>query len=70
LDHYSGVPSPDDEVSRLRLLDSLKAFNARVEIRGRRIRIGEASLLINCMDQMRAVVFRIAANPGVERSGN
>jgi hypothetical protein len=70
LDHYSGVPSPDDEVSRLRLLDSLKAFNSRVEIRGRRISIGEASLLINCMDQMRAVVFRIAANSGVERSGN
>jgi hypothetical protein len=70
LDNDPGVPSPDDEVSGLRLLDSLECFDAGVEIRGRRIGVGKPSLLVNSMNEMRAVVFGISANSSVERSGD
>jgi hypothetical protein len=68
LDNDPGVPSPDDEVSGLRLLDSLKTFDAGVEIRGRRIGVGKPSLLVDSMNEMRAVVFGISADSGIERS--
>jgi hypothetical protein len=68
LDNDPGVPSPDDEVSGLRLLDSLERFDAGVEIGGRRIAVGKPGLLVDSVNKMRAVVFGISTNPSVERS--
>ena len=70
LDNDSRVPTPDNQVSGLRLLDALETFDAGVEIGGRGIRIRKASLLVDSMNEMRAVVFGIAANSGIERGGD
>jgi len=66
-DHDPRVPSPNYQVARLRLLDSLESFDPGVEVRRGRIGIRESRPLVDGMNKMRAVVFRISANSGVER---
>jgi hypothetical protein len=64
------MPSPNYQVPRFRQLDSLEPFDAGVEIRRRRIGIREASSLIDGVNKMRAVVFRISTNSGIEGCGD
>ena len=64
------VPSPNYKVPRLRQLDSPEPFDPGIEIRRRRIGIREPSSLIDGVNQVRAVGFRISANSGIERSSN
>ena len=64
------VPSPNYKVPRLRQLDSLEPFDASVKVRRRRIGIREPSALVDGMDKMRAVVFRISSDSGIQRSSN
>ncbi|SRR5258708_40043532 len=70
LDHDARMSSPNYQVAALRLLDSLEAFDACVKVRGGRIGVREPSSLVNGMNQMRAVGFRISANSGIERGSN
>ena len=69
-DHDPRVPSPNYKVPRLRQPDSLEPVDAGVEIRRRRIGIREPSSLIDGVNQVRAVGFRISANSGVQRGRN
>jgi len=64
------VPSPNYQVPRLRQFDSLEPFDASVKVRRRRIGIREPSALVDGMDKMRAVVFRISSDSGIQRSSN
>jgi hypothetical protein len=57
LDHDTDVSSPDHQISRLGPLDSLKPLGTNVELRRGSIPIGEASLLINGMNEMRTIAL-------------
>src|ERR1700690_3545564 len=69
LNHDADVSSPNDQVAGLGLLDSLKSFDAGVEIRRGRIGVRKSSALVDGMNQMRAVGLRIS-DFRVERSDN
>jgi hypothetical protein len=66
-DHNSHVPTPHDQVARLRLPDPLKPMDPGVEIVGAGVGVGKARALINRMYQVRTVVPRISTYFRIER---
>jgi hypothetical protein len=59
-DHNPRMPVPHHQIRGLRLRDPLKSFHPIVEIVGIRIGVGKPRSLVNCMHEVRAVVFREA----------
>src|SRR5215510_6206017 len=57
LDHNAHMPTPNNQISRFGLLDSLEGLHAAIEFGRGRVAVGHARLLINGMNQVRAIRF-------------
>jgi len=69
-DHNARVPVPHDQIARLRLRYSLKPLDSDIEIVGACVTIGEASPLVDGMNQVRTVATRMEAHLGIQRGGD
>jgi hypothetical protein len=55
IDNDSHMPSPRDQVARVRVFHSLKIFIAGINLEGTRVRIVKPSIRVNLMNEVRAV---------------
>jgi hypothetical protein len=68
IDHNSRVPLPDHQVSGLRTCHTLKFAGSDVQIRGRRITVGESGAIIDGVHQVGTIGFGADTDVGVQRS--
>jgi hypothetical protein len=66
IDHNSGMSGPDGQVAGLRPGHPPEFVNPRVEVRRGRVFIGEPGVLIECVDQVRAVGGKARTVAGIE----
>jgi hypothetical protein len=67
IDHNPSMSAPDGQVARLRICDSSKFVDARVEIRRARVFIRETGALIESVDKVGAIAREIRMIPRIER---
>ncbi len=68
-EHDADVPTPDDQVTRLRMLDLTELIDSTIQVRGIRVRIRKSRPLINGVNEVRAV-GALAEEMRITRDGN